>query len=178
MSFFFFLILFFFFFFNDTATTEIYTLSLHDALPDLAKLDYDLSTFLGFEYPEPCSCIIHQVNEDKDLHEEMGGFPKTYQFENTIIRQKWWTEEEHDFEAIGNSLGMDVVTLSSILQPPGSTVPWHHDQFFLLKKKFPDRPQPVRALMMLKIGKHTSELQSHSDLVCRLLLEKKKTNRK
>src|SRR5476649_3065023 len=27
------LILFFFFFFNDTATTEIYTLSLHDALP-------------------------------------------------------------------------------------------------------------------------------------------------
>src|SRR5256885_15180535 len=35
--FFFFLLLpplfFFFFFFNDTATTEIYTLSLHDALP-------------------------------------------------------------------------------------------------------------------------------------------------
>src|SRR5256885_16864014 len=30
---------FFFFFFNDTATTEIYTLSLHDALPifDVAK---------------------------------------------------------------------------------------------------------------------------------------------
>src|SRR5216684_7184782 len=28
-----FLILVFFFFFNDTATTEIYTLSLHDALP-------------------------------------------------------------------------------------------------------------------------------------------------
>src|SRR2546422_11326669 len=28
-----FLHLFFFFFFNDTATTEIYTLSLHDALP-------------------------------------------------------------------------------------------------------------------------------------------------
>src|SRR5258707_9906092 len=30
MTFFF---IFFFFFFNDTATTEIYTLSLHDALP-------------------------------------------------------------------------------------------------------------------------------------------------
>src|SRR5215203_3147242 len=29
---------FFFFFFNDTATTEIYTLSLHDALPILARL--------------------------------------------------------------------------------------------------------------------------------------------
>src|SRR5439155_25642958 len=41
-SFFFFLLLslfysFFFFFFNDTATTEIYTLSLHDALPILAS---------------------------------------------------------------------------------------------------------------------------------------------
>src|SRR2546426_12775881 len=37
MLFFFFIYLsrlfFFFFFFNDTATTEIYTLSLHDALP-------------------------------------------------------------------------------------------------------------------------------------------------
>src|SRR2546422_11378309 len=29
---------FFFFFFNDTATTEIYTLSLHDALPILGCL--------------------------------------------------------------------------------------------------------------------------------------------
>src|SRR5215813_7092566 len=33
MFFFFFYVFFFFFFFNDTATTEIYTLSLHDALP-------------------------------------------------------------------------------------------------------------------------------------------------
>ena len=29
------LFIFYFFFFNDTATTEIYTLSLHDALPIL-----------------------------------------------------------------------------------------------------------------------------------------------
>ena len=29
----FFIIIIFFFFFNDTATTDIYTLSLHDALP-------------------------------------------------------------------------------------------------------------------------------------------------
>src|SRR5215216_7828752 len=31
---------FFFFFFNDTATTEIYTLSLHDALPTLPPLTW------------------------------------------------------------------------------------------------------------------------------------------
>src|SRR2546430_9159686 len=32
-------LIFFFFFFNDTATTEIYTLSLHDALPICPGLD-------------------------------------------------------------------------------------------------------------------------------------------
>src|SRR2546426_9905019 len=35
--------LFFFFFFNDTATTEIYTLSLHDALP----IFYSQALFVG-----------------------------------------------------------------------------------------------------------------------------------
>src|SRR5207248_5484317 len=34
------LLLHFFFFFNDTATTEIYTLSLHDALPILRPFRY------------------------------------------------------------------------------------------------------------------------------------------
>src|SRR3989442_8211464 len=53
--------LFFFFFFNDTATTEIYTLSLHDALPifycgkDLLDLDPEerarAGLFLAFQYP-------------------------------------------------------------------------------------------------------------------------------
>src|SRR5258708_39856149 len=33
-----------FFFFNDTATTEIYTLSLHDALPIYAPLVYTICT--------------------------------------------------------------------------------------------------------------------------------------
>src|ERR1022692_3191621 len=36
------LFFFFFFFFNDTATTEIYTLSLHDALPIYQEIDEHL----------------------------------------------------------------------------------------------------------------------------------------
>src|SRR5256885_12559182 len=36
--------MFFFFFFNDTATTEIYTLSLHDALPIYLLQTSDLRT--------------------------------------------------------------------------------------------------------------------------------------
>src|SRR3712207_8203039 len=35
----------FFFFFNDTATTEIYTLSLHDALPILVRAALDAEGF-------------------------------------------------------------------------------------------------------------------------------------
>src|SRR5690348_18109070 len=36
----------YFFFFNDTATTEIYTLSLHDALPILAMTPEEFDKFL------------------------------------------------------------------------------------------------------------------------------------
>src|SRR5437667_12889824 len=43
----FFFFFFFFFFFNDTATTEIYTLSLHDALPIFALP----AQFLRGSYP-------------------------------------------------------------------------------------------------------------------------------
>src|ERR1043166_9780241 len=35
------ILIFFFFFFNDTATTEIYTLSLHDALPICDRQPYE-----------------------------------------------------------------------------------------------------------------------------------------
>src|SRR3712207_6921759 len=38
--------IFFFFFFNDTATTEIYTLSLHDALPISVKLVANLPYYI------------------------------------------------------------------------------------------------------------------------------------
>src|SRR5438132_3865144 len=48
----------------------------------------------------------------------------------------------------------------------------------------PRRPRRVRSLhrgadalgLLPRSEEHTSELQSHSDLVCRLLLEKKKNN--
>src|SRR5258708_37467818 len=46
----------FFFFFNDTATTEIYTLSLHDALPiscKLAGVDQ-----VGFQNPDGQNVLV------------------------------------------------------------------------------------------------------------------------
>src|SRR5260221_7201316 len=80
-----------FFFFNDTATTEIYTLSLHDALP--------------------ISRLRRPVGR-RQILDSIPSFP--------------WADDR----SAGNE-GM-------------------------------------------RSEEHTSELQSHSDLVCRLLLEKKK----
>src|SRR2546423_8066744 len=43
------------FFFNDTATTEIYTLSLHDALPIFAGITFCLHLWWGELFP--CSAL-------------------------------------------------------------------------------------------------------------------------
>ena len=114
------------------------------------KFNYNCETFVNCEYPAEDSCIKHQVDELTDIHEQYGGFPTSYKKANTAIHQRWWNDNELDFIQIGNLLGMEVVTISSIKQPPGQVVPWHRDTFFLLKKKFPTRSQPVRALIMLE----------------------------
>src|SRR2546430_13794665 len=87
---------FFFFFFNDTATTEIYTLSLHDALPIYS----------------------------------------------------WWR------------LGPALADLGYRVLAP--ELPGH------------GRSPRLPAYTLDRSEEHTSELQSQSNLVCRLLLEKKK----
>src|SRR5258705_13451979 len=57
------LIIFFFFFFNDTATTEIYTLSLHDALPilgvgdSIAHVDEPPQQFAEGDSPLTCATV-------------------------------------------------------------------------------------------------------------------------
>src|SRR2546427_9358910 len=87
----------FFFFFNDTATTEIYTLSLHDALP---------ISHAGLVQRAAAAavCNLHAQAEDEGAHQQADA---------------------------GRAQG--------------------------------------------RSEEHTSELQSQSNLVCRLLLEKKKT---
>src|SRR5438270_3867751 len=90
-----------FFFFNDTSTTEIYTLSLHDALP------------------------ISYCNED--LREARKG-------ESTFMN--WDIFRAYDIRGV-----------------------------------YPDDIDESA----YRSEEHTSELQSQSNLVCRLLLEKKKT---
>lgn len=120
-------------------------------------LDYDFTKVLSADYTTHTgSCIKHQVHELTDIHKEYGGFPSTYKFDNTIIHQLWWTENDIDFVELGRQLNMEVITVSTILQPPGCTIPLHRDTFFAINQKYPDRVErKVRANIYLedyKIG--------------------------
>lgn len=116
------------------------------------KLNYDLSIFLEADYQQHTgSCINHQVRELTDIHKSYGGFPDTYKFDNTIIHQLWWNNDQVDYIEIGKQLGMEVVTISSICQPPGCVIPLHRDTFFQINRRFPNRKEPkVRANVYLE----------------------------
>src|SRR5256885_9310431 len=95
-----------FFFFNDTATTEIYTLSLHDALP-----------------------ICGGGEEDDQAHRD---------------------EPRHERDETAPARGR--------------------------RRRRSCRLRHGVHVLRLRSEEHTSELQSPCNLVCRLLLEKKKMN--
>src|SRR2546427_7543734 len=95
--------IFFFFFFNDTATTEIYTLSLHDALP---------------------------ISRHAECPDDWD----------------WSPRQTPGGERAGDSARRATDRVSTWAESPARS----------------------------RSEEHTSELQSQSNLVCRLLLEKKK----
>lgn len=110
-------------------------------------LDFDFDIFLKADYSvHSGSCIQHQIYELQDIHDQFGEFPKSYCLENTMIHQLWWDKTQVDFDYLGQQLGMEVVTVSTIMQPPGCVVPYHRDTFFQINQRFPDRQDPkVRA---------------------------------
>src|SRR2546422_10875711 len=58
----------FFFFFNDTATTEIYTLSLHDALP-ISTVTCRMSPVLEQITPQPATEAFGQQRSEEHTSE-------------------------------------------------------------------------------------------------------------
>ena len=116
------------------------------------ELDYNFSIFLSADYTvHQGSCIKHQVHELTDVHEQYGGFPESYCFENTVIHQLWWSEDQVDYSDIGSQLGIDVVTISSIKQPPGCVIPLHRDTFYQISQQYPnDLRTKVRANIYLE----------------------------
>src|SRR5258708_27370265 len=65
--------LFFFFFFNDTATTEIYTLSLHDALPILSTKFFNIILLLSILISSVkyffCQCMCFLIRSEEHTSE-------------------------------------------------------------------------------------------------------------
>ena len=128
-------------------------------------LDIDYSKYLDADYTTHTgSCIKHQVHELTDVHETFGGFPNTYSLTNTTIHQLWWGPEDIDFDDLEEHLGIEVVTVSTIKQPPGNVVPIHRDTFFQINQRFPDRKETkVRANIYMEdwqVG-HMIQYQKH-----------------
>jgi hypothetical protein len=128
-------------------------------------LDYDFDILLNADYSiHRGSCIKHQIYELTDVHEQFGGFPKSYCLENTLIHQLWWTDTQIDYQSLGKKLNMEVVTVSTILQPPGCVVPYHRDTFFQISQRYPDRNElKVRANIYLENYKLGQFIQYMND---------------
>ncbi len=117
------------------------------------KLDYDFNVFLNADYEQhKGSCISYQVREQEDIHKTFGGFPESYSEDNTKIQQLWFDDNiDVDYKSLGEELNMDIVTISSILQPPGNTITMHRDTFFKIKNLYPnDTRKKVRANIYLQ----------------------------
>ena len=116
------------------------------------KLDYDFSIFLNADYTKhQGSCIKHQVYELTDIHKKYGGFPSTYTINNTLIHQLWWNNTQINFKELGDQLGMEVITVSTICQPPGNIIPLHRDTFYQINQQYPDKKDlKVRANIYLE----------------------------
>lgn len=132
------------------------------------KLEYNLSIFLPplADYStHRGTCLTHQVKELSDIHEEYG-LGDSYHEDNTVIQQLWYDNRQVDYKALGDQLGMEVVTVSSILQPPGNIIALHRDTFYQIKKKHPnDTRLKVRANIYLedwKVG-HMIQYQDIND---------------
>ena len=62
------------------------------------QLKYNFNKILLADYTQhEGSCIKHQMHELADIHNKFGGFPKTYEYNNTIIHQLWWNNTQIDF---------------------------------------------------------------------------------
>jgi hypothetical protein len=128
-------------------------------------INYDFDCFLKADYAvHTGSCVTHQKHELTDIHQSYGGFPASYCLENTKIHQLWWTDEQVDYQDLGRQLGIEVITISSILQEPGCVVPLHRDTFYQINKRYPNRTETkVRANIYLEDYKIGHFIQYQSD---------------
>ena len=115
------------------------------------SIDYNFDFIYDIEWEQfEHDCLGHQQVELKDIHDKVGGFPKSLTHHNTIFYQKFFDNSEIDFTNLGNQLGIEAITVSIIKQPPGMTNPMHRDTFYQINKKFPNEERTkVRANLQL-----------------------------
>lgn len=118
------------------------------------QLDVDFAKFVTAEYSQAPldSPIEHQRRDLAWLYEPYGGYPDSFIKDNTGLQQLWWSPEDIDYDALGDELGMEVVTVSSLKQNPGNVIPLHIDAFYRLRQSRPndDTAIPVRANIFLE----------------------------
>src|SRR6202051_2554529 len=182
------------FFFNDTATTEIYTLSLHDALPILRRQRAHFS-------PQPLGNKSHRSSPQRDrkstrLNSSHGSISyavfclqkqqerqkaarKTdrkrlmpLKFENHRIKFRSSDEIQNDF-FFNDTAPTEIYPLSLHDALPIFMSNARIAACIGLLLGLMVHPA-IGAEMNARSEEHTSELQSHEHLVCRLLLEKNK----
>lgn len=129
-------------------------------------LDYPFDIFLTADYDShESSAIKHQVYDLVDIHQQYGGFPNTYCYENTRINQLWWPEDQIDFAEIGRQLSMEVVTISTTRQRPGSVIPLHRDTFFAVKQRRPTQSGHLVRVNIFLQDWHMGHIIQYDDTV-------------
>src|SRR2546422_597136 len=159
-----------FFFFNDTATTEIYTLSLHDALP--------ISRAVGTDEPDDGAARDEEVDlvQGDDATETLGHAPYVQDGRRRGDaalralaqpgRDRVDTRRRRNLQAVLDVGGGDRRRAHPAPHEALGPKQHHEDE-----PEAEEEPPPEREV---RSEEHTSELQSRLHLVCRLLLEKKK----
>src|SRR2546430_12553214 len=200
----------FFFFFNDTATTEIYTLSLHDALPITLRLAQDeaaVDVLAEWRYYDSYVALV-EPSLRAALDAWIAAHPRVV--EARIARGMYFVNlagvrrggavagrtKRAQFGALDATLDSSFAEIRVALKGDPSNLaaywvlqraagfhgqadvlPTYNRALRLSPASFVTRWLAITNLAPRRSEEHTSELQSQSNLVCRLLLEKKKKTR-
>src|SRR4029434_2765602 len=189
-----------FFFFNDTATTEIYTLSLHDALPIShththththsrwgqvreTERSEEHTSELQSHLNLVCRLLLEKKTQQRQTvnllrsHDLCASSLTRAQRTRHLSASVYRSGAHRDFHSLSirrcfffnDTATTEIYTLSL-----HDALPIWHDGLTDRACMSPTRFADVNGSSPGRSEEHTSELQSHLNLVCRLLLEKKK----
>src|SRR5256886_4335088 len=155
------------FFFNDTATTEIYTLSLHDALPICRRTASPTATVPVqvdpvTTVPAPATAKTRSIGNRN--RSSAGRSTRSFATRRSADRSSSSPSPVSADVAIDGSHGTRLRFSRSLTSDRTRSSHSGSTKSCLVMTGMP-RPT--------KSEEHTSELQSQSNLVCRLLLQKK-----